>query len=288
MDWDQALRDAVNEEDLKATKAALAEGGTPTVKLLSTAIQLRKKAIAKALLKAGVSTAGQDGKDTVLHDMAECMRDGKMVPGVVAGGVDVNATNGYGQTAIHMAIHQKKRDFVEALVAAGADVNAPMSKRPFSTALHIACETQSGRMTDGEEANALWLLENGADPNATDSNGDTPLDRAAQYATVTVVQALFEHGAKLGAESTALHVAAAYFNESRDGLLRLLIDRGADLEGRNKSGATPLIAAATSSTAGVARLLELGADRGAKRDDGMTALEAAQDYGRADIVKLLE
>ncbi|MDO8329881.1 MAG: ankyrin repeat domain-containing protein [Fluviicoccus sp.] len=38
-------------------------------------------------------------------------------------GVDVNAIDAYGNTAIHYAVRLKRADFIKALIVAGADVN---------------------------------------------------------------------------------------------------------------------------------------------------------------------
>ena len=59
------------------------------------------------------------------------------------------------------------------------------------------------------------LLESGANPNAQDKDGWTPLMYACHYAqTSTVIQLLFEYGAKLDAKSnyqiSVLQIAAAY------------------------------------------------------------------------------
>ena len=59
------------------------------------------------------------------------------------------------------------------------------------------------------------LLESGANPNAQDKDGWTPLMYACRYAqTSTVIQLLFEYGAKLDAKSnyqiSVLQLAAAY------------------------------------------------------------------------------
>lgn len=59
------------------------------------------------------------------------------------------------------------------------------------------------------------LLESGANPNAQDKDGWTPLMYACRYAqTSTVIQLLFEYGAKLDAKSnyqvSVLQIAAAY------------------------------------------------------------------------------
>jgi hemoglobin len=91
-----------------------------------------------------------------------------------------------------------------------------------------------------------WLLELGADPNATDGGGHAPLygvGNACKAETgAAVVHALARAGAQVDARdgvqrTTALHMAA------RRGSVRVaeaLLDCGADIETRDRGGATPL------------------------------------------------
>lgn len=85
------------------------------------------------------------------------------------------------------------------------------------------------------------LLHLGADPNATDENGVTPLMFAVQSGNAKVVEFLIDAGANVNAYpangNTALHAAVRAANDS---IAELLIEKGADVNAKNNKGLTPL------------------------------------------------
>jgi hypothetical protein len=125
---------------------------------------------------------------------------------------------------------------------------------------------------------ARLLLEHGADVNARDDLGDTPLHEAA-HGHVDVVRLLLEHGADVNARDkngqTPLHEAASW------GVVRLLPDHGADVNTRDKNGRIRGLADV------VRLLLERGADVNARDEDGRTPLHWAAFAGYADVARLL-
>lgn len=108
---------------------------------------------------------------------------------------------------------------------------------------------------DCPDALTRWLVEQGADIEATDSYGETPLhSRAGHWQKRPDV--LLELGANVSAKdsrgNTPLHYAARVGNlETMD----LLLDRGAEPGALNGSGQTPLgLALADCSNAVIARI----------------------------------
>jgi ankyrin repeat protein len=103
------------------------------------------------------------------------------------------------------------------------------------------------------------LLEHGADPDRVDASGATALMWAIP--DPEKVRLLLAHGANVNARSaterTPLLVAASY--PGTVDLLRLLLDRGADLRAQDRTGATALALAVRSADVEVVRFL---ADRG--------------------------
>ena len=85
-----------------------------------------------------------------------------------------------------------------------------------------------------------WLVEQGADINAKDSYGRTPLYAQATIGSNTV-ELLLKLGANIEAADnsgeTPLHIAAGFF---RVKTVHCLIDRGANVHVKNNSGQTPL------------------------------------------------
>ena len=121
------------------------------------------------------------------------------------------------------------------------------------------------------------------------STADQPLADAAQRAAWGVVRALVEQGADVAARqgdgATALHWAA-YWDEVD--LADLLIRAGADVNVANDLGVTPLWAAAENrSAAMVRRLLDAGADPDTALLSAETPLMTAARVGAAGVARQL-
>jgi hypothetical protein len=134
------------------------------------------------------------------------------------------------------------------------------------------------------------LLNEGADVNAKNKYGQTPLHWAATWGHLDIVKLLVDRGADINAKDedgeTPLHWAAA--NDHLD-VVEFLLDRGADVNAKSGYGQTPLHWAATYSRLDIVKLLlDRGADVNAKNGDGKTPLDLARERGRWDIVNFLE
>jgi ankyrin repeat protein/mono/diheme cytochrome c family protein len=142
------------------------------------------------------------------------------------------------------------------------------------------------------------LIDNGADVNARDAEGNTPLILASFYASPRCVELLLEKGADVNASNevgvTALTRAATSYEKTRRLVaagakvrvrtadlgntplilaarragnartVRLLLERGADATEHNNIGVSPIISGAASGDLETVRLL---LDAGAKADD---------------------
>lgn len=163
-------------------------------------------------------------------DAAE-QRDEASLRSLLQSGVDVNAAQVDGTTALHWAAFYDDPKMVGLLVRAGADVNSV--NRYGLSPLVQAC-------TNGDAEVVKLLLEAGADANTTMSGGETALMLAARSGSTEAVKALLARGAdpnsreRLG--QTALMWAAA---EGQTAAVRALIAAGADLNERLDSGFTP-------------------------------------------------
>ncbi len=108
------------------------------------------------------------------------------------------------------------------------------------------------------------LLQAGADPNAPDDNGLTPLHWGSENSNPMVVTHLLDAGADLNARDnegyTALHWAAAQSGNGR--VVKALLDRGADPFAESNDGRTPLHSALRyrADASVVSRMLDAGAD----------------------------
>src|SRR5262245_18596526 len=99
-----------------------------------------------------------------------------------------------GFTALHYAAFFGTPEAVRALAAAGADLEAPSENQelaPEARPLHSA--VAAGRMDNAEA-----LLEAGANPNAKQHSGFTPLMEAEQRGDFDVAELLIRYGAYAG------------------------------------------------------------------------------------------
>lgn len=140
--------------------------------------------------------------DTVLHELA-ARGDANALTEHIRQGVAVNAKNRWGDTPLHRAALWGHASVVSALLRNGAEIKAGSDGR---TPLHWAAVRESG--------SASLLIEAGAEVNALDAHGWTPLMVAAKRGNRVVVQRLLEAGAdpKVEAEHglDAAYVADKY------------------------------------------------------------------------------
>ena len=213
---------------------------------------LWRKTTGLAVLMVAVAGIALAAERATLADAAE-RRDRVAVRALLTGGVDVNATQIDGTTALHWAAHYDDAETAALLVKAGANVNA--ANRYGVPPLALAS-------TNGNAAVVRLLLEAGADANATMKGGETMLMMAARSGSVDAVKALLVRSAKHDARErhgqTALMWAAA---EGHTAVVRALIEAGADINATLDSGFTPFFFAVREGRIEVARaLLEKGID----------------------------
>jgi uncharacterized protein len=132
------------------------------------------------------------------------------------------------------------------------------------------------------------LLESGADVNARDAEGNTPLILASFYASPECVALLIDKGADVNAANqagaTPLIRAATSFEKTR-----LLVAAGAKVGVRTALGNTPLILAArrAGNSRTVQLLLERGADATERNDAGISPVLSGAAGGDVETVRLL-
>ena len=170
---------------------------------------------------------------------------------------------------------------LRALIARGVDLNGGGGTSPLLAATRDSWH--------GRPEAVMTLLANGADPRATDADGNTPLHHAARSTDPGVAALLRDAAADIDALNhdgfSPLGVACASGNWR---LAKFLLERGARPEPAD--GQPALLAAAASEEddpAGVQLLLKFKARVGTPGRGARTALHEAALAGHADIVATL-
>jgi hypothetical protein len=147
-----------------------------------------------------------------------------------------------GDTPLHAAAAAHRKTIVHDLVSMGADVRA--RNRRGAQPLHYAADGIPGSAhwdPKAQRDTIVVLLEAGADPNAVDKGGVTPLHRAVRNRCASAVRALIEGGADVRRpnESGSTALQLAHWTTGRNGsgssiakaeqkvIVRLLLENGA-------------------------------------------------------------
>ncbi len=122
------------------------------------------------------------------------------------------------------------------------------------------------------------------------SKKNKDLSKAVTDGNISAINALLASGANINAKNfegwTPLHMAV--MKNSRD-IVELLISKGADVNAKGSRGLTPLHGAAIKGQRDIAELLiSKGANVNAKTTFGATPMWGATDKGHKDIADLLE
>lgn len=135
--------------------------------------------------------------------------------------------------------------------------------------------------------NDLKVLK-GGDVNARDARGNTLLMLAAAFGTPEAVKLLLDRGADVDAKNQ-FEATALIFGANDPDKARLLVAKGANVNAVSKNGRTALMSAATcdgcSETVGL--LLSKGAEAKGKDRVGNTALYAAAQANDLESMRLL-
>ena len=133
------------------------------------------------------------------------------------------------------------------------------------------------------------LLESGANPNAQDKDGWTPLMYACRYAqTSTVIQLLFEYGAKLDAKSnyqvSVLQIAAAYSKNRK--VLATVLEQAANLKLNLQDSFITALKEARSEEF-IGEYLKYNLNLNSMYKGKTPLMYAAEYYESTDVIKLL-
>ena len=262
-----------------AASAALPGSGAPPTEFFTAAERGELATIDRFLVK-GVDVNARDARGETALMKASQNAQTLLVYALLAKGADAKATNQDGRTALLYAALVGRLEVVEGLLDGGAEVNA--RSNDGATALIIAAE-------GGHDAVVKVLLARGADGNARDKYGQTALMGAAALGQGTAVQVLLDGGADVNARANDDATALIFASQAGHAMVvQTLLDRGATMEAGNSVGRTALMAAAEKGHDTVIRvLLAKGAAVNASGKDGGTALMLAAQHGHRAVVEAL-
>lgn len=164
-----------------------------------------------------VSSARQDKANKVLHE-AISKNNIKKVQTLITQGVDVNARDKEGWTALQFAAELGHTRICQLLIQAGADINAK-STMYGETALHLAAY-------NGALECCKYLIQASADIHTKNNDGSTPLHLAAETGSEDICRLLIQAGADVNAHDNAEMKPIDLFFEEEGELASLL--RGAE------------------------------------------------------------
>jgi ankyrin repeat protein len=261
-------------EDVEATDSQ----GRTALMFASQArrVEIVKYLVEKA--NAKINTVAKTGSTPLLSALnrGHIMVDSNMVDTVwylIKAGADIHAIHN-GQTTLMLAVQNNGfNGIVKYLVEQGVDVNA--TDKSGCTALYYTLKSGSSKADVIE--NVMCLLKSGAKIDITHDRRETTLMSAAGLGYIEIVECLVKFGAdvkvvdKMG--NTALKRAAQSGSYE---VVRYLVEQGADLEACNKGTATPLIIAAMCNFPKIVEyLVKVGAKLDAQGFCGRTALMEA-------------
>jgi ankyrin repeat protein len=220
-----------------------------------------------------------------LHDAVRA-GDIAVVQSVIESGAEVNEPNSWG-TPLDIAVSKGSDKIVQLLIDAGADVEGTTSPAAGGEhPLHLAATRTSGAST------ARLLVSRGAQLDARDKAGRTPLIAAVLADNVEVADVLLAAGADLEAVDSNLGASPLSWAAcwGRFKAAKFLLSKGAQINRRTgPDGDTPLHRAAMCCKVPdmVKYLVANGADVNATNSKGLTPIKRTYNRKVKDLLRSL-
>ncbi len=259
-----------------------ATGKTP----LMTATFFNRIELMKALLKKSVKVNARDKLgQTVVHKAAgEGHTDALRL--LLANDAKLDVADRDGNTPLHTAAIQGRLEAAKALLKGGAKIDAGNNQKntPLLSCLGSLQFAERFRGRKHENV-ALLLINSGANVNAVDLGGHSPVLMAAAADNQKILDALLEKKAKhmpLPNGNTGLHLS------STPAIALALVKQGVQVNARSRSGETALHGAARMGNNDlIIALIKAGADANIADNAGSTPVHAATFKGSIKCLKSL-
>ena len=201
-------------------------------------------------------------------------------------GADIQASSSNGSTVLHFASRYSKKKVVEFLLKLN-EISVNATDNSNRTPLMYAC------YDGGRFDNIKMIIQNGADIQASSSNGSTVLHFASQFSNQEAVEFLLKLN-EISVNATDNFNQTPLMSACHDGgrldNIKMLIQNGADIQTSSSNGSTVLHLASRNSNQEVVEfLLKLNEISVNARDNSNRTplMHACYDGGRLDNIKML-
>ncbi|XP_078658638.1 ankyrin repeat domain-containing protein 17-like isoform X5 [Branchiostoma floridae x Branchiostoma belcheri] len=252
---------------------------------LSLACSGGRQEVVELLLARGANKEHRNVSDYTPLSLAASGGYVNIIKLLLQHGAEINSRTGskLGISPLMLAAMNGHTQAVKLLLDMGSDINAQIETNR-NTALTLAC-------FQGRHEVVSLLVDRKANVEHRAKTGLTPLMEAASGGYAEVGRVLLDKGADVNAapvpssRDTALTIAA---DKGHYKFCELLIQRGAQIDVRNKKGNTPLWLAANGGHLDVVQLLvSAGADKDAEDNRKITPLMATFRKGHVKVVRWL-
>ena len=220
--------------------------------------------------------------------MYACYDGGRLdnIKMLIRNGADIQASSSNGSTVLHFASRNSNQEVVEFLLKMN-EISVNATDNSNQTPLMYAC------YDGGHLDNIKMLTQNGADIQASSSNGSTVLHFASALSNQEVVEFLLklnEISVNASNSFNQTPLMHACYDGGRLDNIKMLIQNGADIQASSSDGSTVLHFASRNSNQEVVKFLlklkEISVNE-ADSSDETPLMHACYDGGRLDNIKML-
>jgi ankyrin repeat protein len=222
------------------------------------------------LLERGVNVDAKDSRGkSALHDAS--LGGNSCVEALLKAGANPNLLDHSNLTPLMCSIISSKSDATERLIKSGAALNP---RRDCRTPLHLAC-------CFGDIFSTILLIKYGADVNASDEYGLTPLHHVSgNNQTAMLLQELLKEKSQDDEK--------IYISYNGEDCAKELLDNGANVNQKNSMGYVPLHVACTDKISNLVKLfVEYGADVNALNSMNQSPLHICFSLGNVEDADIL-
>ena len=256
--------------------------------VLHIASRNSKQEVVEFLLKLNEISVNATDNLNITPLMDACSNSGHLdnIKMLIQNGADIQASSSIGSTVLHFASALSNQEVIEFLLKSN-EISVNATDNFNQTPLMYACY-DGGRLD-----NIKMLIQNGADTQASCSNGSTVLHFASRNSNQEVVEFL------LNLKEISVN-ATDYLNQTplmyaccdggRLDNIKMFRQNGADIQASSSNGSTVLHFASASSNQEIVEFLLKLNERSVNTTDNLNQtplMHACYDGGRLDNIKML-